>query len=77
MDALDLSCLDVESIRVLYNKNLAMLQEKLLSGAEWNETSDLRNFVTQLEILLDKKIRYTDSVFNPEYQTSTTSPKSL
>ena len=76
MDALDLSCLDVESIRTLYNKNLSMLHEKLLSGAEWNDTSDLRNFVTQLEILLDKKIRHTDSIYNPEFQVMATT-KSL
>jgi hypothetical protein len=63
MDAIDLTTLDVASLKALYHKNLALLNEKLLSGADWYETSDLRHFVTQLEILLDKKMHPIDSAY--------------
>lgn len=54
MDVIDLRSMDYTSLKALYDKNLALLQEKLLSGADWNETVYLRNFVTQLETAMDK-----------------------
>ena len=56
MDVIDLKSLDWVSLKTLYDKNIALLHEKLLSGADWNETQYLRNFVTQLETAMDKTI---------------------
>ena len=56
MDVIDLKSMDYTSLKALYDKNLALLHEKLLSGADWNETAYLRNFVTQLESAMDKTV---------------------
>ena len=72
MDALDLTTLDIESMKALYHKNLALLNEKLLNGAEWHETSDLRHFVTQLEIAIDKKLRPINGAVMSDFTLSIT-----
>lgn len=56
MDVIDLRSMDWSSLKALYDKNLALLHEKLLSGADWKETAYLRNFVTQLETAMDKTV---------------------
>jgi len=57
MDVIDLRSMDWASLKTLYDKNLALLNEKLLSGADWNETTYLRNFVTQLETAMDNTVQ--------------------
>ena len=59
----DLTSLDVESLQTLYNKNLELLNEKLLSGAKWSEVTDIRNFITQIGHVIDLKLRPIDGVF--------------
>lgn len=54
MDVIDVQSLDWASLKNLYDKNLALLQEKLLSGAAWEETEYLRDLVTRLETAMDK-----------------------
>ncbi|HYH16107.1 MAG TPA: hypothetical protein VD794_12845 [Flavisolibacter sp.] len=53
MDVIDLKSLDWASLKILYDKNIALLHEKLLSGADWKETEYLRSLVTQLETAMD------------------------
>jgi hypothetical protein len=62
MDVLDMQSLDWTYLKTLYDKNLALLQEKLLSGADWKETEYLRSLVTQLESAMDKTVPPTDWV---------------
>lgn len=57
MDAIDVQRLDWTTLKSLYDKNLALLHEKLLSGADWQETEPLRHLVIQLEIAMDKTLR--------------------
>lgn len=54
MDVIDLRSLDWSSLKVLYDKNRELLQEKLISGATWEETAYLRDLVTSLETAMDK-----------------------
>ncbi len=68
MDVIDLKSLDWTSLKTLYDKNTALLHEKLLSGVDWNETEELRNLVTQLETAMDNTMPPTNWV-----TTSTTS----
>ena len=70
MDAIDVKSLDWVSLKTLYDKNLALLHEKLLSGVDWQETESLRDLVTQLEIAMDKTPPPSDWL-----STSTTPPK--
>ena len=68
MDVIDLRSMDYTSLKALYDKNLALLHEKLLSGADWDETAYLRNLVTQLETAMDKTVppvNKDDSVVSP------------
>lgn len=67
MDVLDMQSLDWTYLKTLYDKNLALLQEKLLSGADWKETEYLRSLVTQLESAMDKTVPPNDWI-------STTTP---
>lgn len=72
MDVIDVQSLDWTSLKVLYDKNLALLHEKLLSGANWEETEYLRNLVIQLETAMDKTPPPSDWL-----SISTAPPKSL
>jgi len=56
MDVIDLRSMDWDFLKILYEKNVALLHEKLLSGADWEETAYLRSFVTQLETEMDKTV---------------------
>jgi len=53
MDVIDVKSLDWASLKTLYDKNIALLHEKLSSGADWQETESLRNLVIQLETAMD------------------------
>ncbi|HYH14759.1 MAG TPA: hypothetical protein VD794_06060 [Flavisolibacter sp.] len=70
MDVIDVQSLDWTSLKTLYDKNLALLHEKLLSGANWQETEYLRNLVILLETAMDKTPPPSDWL-----STSTASPK--
>lgn len=71
MDVLDMQSLDWTYLKTLYDKNLALLQEKLLSGADWKETEYLRSLVTQLESAMGKTVPPNDRVSTT---TTTTTP---
>jgi hypothetical protein len=72
MDVIDVQSLDWASLKILYDKNLALLQEKLLGGAAWEETAYLRDLVTRLETAMDKTPPSNDWV-----STSTSPEKSI
>ncbi len=60
MDVIDLKSLDWTFLKTLYDKNISLLHEKLLSGADWDETAYLRNLVTQLETAMDSTMPPTN-----------------
>ncbi|ANE50831.1 hypothetical protein [Flavisolibacter tropicus] len=62
MDVIDVRSLDWSSLKLLYDKNLALLQDKLLSGATWEETGYLRDLVTRLETAMDKTLQPSSKV---------------
>ena len=70
MDVIDLKSLDWISLKTFYDKNIALLQEKLLSGANWEDTEYLRALVTQIETAMDNTMPPANRV-----GTSTSSPE--
>jgi hypothetical protein len=65
MDVLDLKSLDWSSLKTLYDKNVSLLHEKLLSGTHWQETEYLRNLVTQLETAMDNTMPPQKGEYRP------------
>jgi hypothetical protein len=52
-----LSDLDLETLKSMYEKEQAELTSKLLSGALWNEVKDQREKLTRIAIVLHRKAR--------------------
>jgi hypothetical protein len=52
-----LSDLDLETLKSMYEKEQAELTSKLLSGALWNEVKDQREKLTGIAIVLHRKAR--------------------
>ena len=58
--------LELEALRVLFERETARLQNSLLSGCSWEEVKDQRQKVTELSIILHKKL---SSSTNPAEST--------
>jgi hypothetical protein len=62
-----LNDLDVDTLRNMYEKESANLKSALLSGTSWADLKDQRQKVTELSIVLHKKIHA--STGNPAEST--------
>jgi hypothetical protein len=51
----DLTALDASALQQLYDNEVAVLHEKLLTGTPWDELSNHRKRVTEISIALNKK----------------------
>lgn len=58
--------LELEALRALFEKETARLQNALLNGCSWEEVREQRQKVTDLSIILHKKI---SSSINPAEST--------
>jgi len=74
MDVIDVRSLDWSSLKLLYDKNLALLQDKLLSGATWEETGYLRDLVTRLETAMDRTLQPSSRVIENGPASGPTEP---
>jgi hypothetical protein len=63
----NLCSLDLNTLKVLYDKEAAALSDALLNGASWNEVREQRKNVTELAIEIHKR-RYISSQ-NPAEQS--------
>lgn len=52
---IDLSSLDLEQLKTIYEKADADLKNALLGGDSWKDVQDKRKTVTELAILMHKK----------------------
>jgi hypothetical protein len=61
---IDLTSIDLLTLKALYNKEALELKEKLLNGTNWNEVSEQRITVTKLAMELHSRIHPWEK-FNP------------
>lgn len=50
-----LAGLDLETLKILYEKEAAQLRNSLINGATWDEVRDQRQKVTNLSIAIHQK----------------------
>ena len=55
---LDLSNLELETLKAMYKRENADLTTMLLDGAPWDETKEQRKKVTQISIALHQKFEF-------------------
>ncbi len=67
---LDLSSLDLSTLKVMYQKEEEELKTKLLNGALWHEVKEQRKRVTELSIALHNKHFYLLDGLNPAEHSS-------
>lgn len=64
---MELSSLDVERLRVLYSKKTQELKDALLAGALWHEVEPQRKAVTDIGIVLHKKLLEAGTISPAEF----------
>lgn len=59
--------MDVESLRILYAKKNRELLDALLDGALWQDVENQRKAVTEIGVLLQKKLQEKGKVSPAEF----------
>jgi hypothetical protein len=67
---LDLSGLDLDTLKAMYEKEEMNLKTKLLNGALWEEVKEQRKTVTELSIALHRKKFQSIQALNPAEHSS-------